>query len=186
MTKEEQQLYNELKKEIKRANQRILRLERETGLEQPFATKQLYDYIDNFAITKKGRVGLSSKWDLTQLKVVQKAVKDFLANNDFSTVRGVKKYKKELETELNDTVNYKQANTMYEAKKHWDWILDYIPRSEFFGYFVWPARRNNWTREKWIKNLNDALVHNKVNIADEDLRDDLIDLYNYFVRDYTG
>lgn len=186
MTKEEQQLYNELKKEIKRANQRILRLERETGLEHPFVVKQLYDYIDNFAITKKGRVGLSSKWDLTQLKVVQKAVKDFL-KSEFSTIRGIKKYKNKLELEVNDTLTYKQVNTMYEAKKHWTWILDWFTPSEFFRYFVQPARDNNWDRDKWIKVLSDAL-HKKegFNIADEDLKNDLIDLYNYFVRDYQG
>jgi len=174
MTKEEQQLYNELKKEIKKANQRILRLERETGIKNPFATKQLYDYIDNFAITKKRRVGLSIKWDLTQLKIVQKAVKDFLAS-DFSKISEVKKYKKELESNIGKKLTYKMANTIYESNKHYSWIYEYIPKSEFWGYWVKACNEYNWNRKKWIDEISDRIGK----IPDEELKQDLIALYIY-------
>ena len=42
MTPEEQKLYNDLKKLAKRANQRLVRLERLTGEKGTFASKQLY------------------------------------------------------------------------------------------------------------------------------------------------
>ena len=46
-TPTEASLFNLLKKEAKKANQRILRLERLTGQTSTFATKQLYDYLDS-------------------------------------------------------------------------------------------------------------------------------------------
>ena len=44
-TSEERILTNELRLLIKQANQRILRIERETGIKEGFATKQLLDYL---------------------------------------------------------------------------------------------------------------------------------------------
>ena len=184
MTKEELKLYNEVKKEVKKANQRILRLERLTGIEKPFAVKQLSDYLDTFAITGKGRVTVKKSMDLKQIGIVQKAVKDFL-KSEFSSVKGAKAYKNVLETELRENINFKQANIMYNARQHWSWIYDYFPGSEFFAVFVWPARRNNWSRELWIERLGQAISSKDNKIADEELRNDLIDLYRYFVEEYT-
>ena len=60
MSYQEQQLFNELKKLAKRANQRLLRMERLTGEQGLFASKQLYDYLDRVnGLTLKGRVRVS-------------------------------------------------------------------------------------------------------------------------------
>ena len=45
MTKEQQELYSELRLLVKRANQRILRIERLVGEKGTFDVKQLYDYL---------------------------------------------------------------------------------------------------------------------------------------------
>ncbi len=47
MTPEQASLFSEMKKLSKRANQRIVRLERETGLQDSFAIKQLKDYLSS-------------------------------------------------------------------------------------------------------------------------------------------
>lgn len=187
MTKEQEKLFFEMKKLVKRANQRILRLERLTGLDHPFAVKQLYDYIDEFAISEKGRVRTSKAWDLKQMKIVKKAVEDFV-NSDFSSIKKLKKYKQSLEEEVRDDLSWKQVNVMYEAKKHWDWILDYIPRSEFFKYFVEPAKEQKLGVDIWIERLGQAVQESSESqygerIPDIELRKDLEDLYNYFVRE---
>lgn len=176
-------LYNQLFKDVKRANQRILRLERLTGFKGAFATKQLYDYLDTFGITPKGRVRVNKGMNLKEMKIIQKAVKEFLGS-ELSTVKGAKKYKGMLEKEVRDNLSWKHANVMFEAKKHWTWIFDYFTPSEFFAIFVWPARRNNWTRELWIERLGEAIKKRGSKIPDEDLRNDLIDLYRYFVEEY--
>lgn len=56
MTPEQASLFNQMKKLSKQANQRILRLERYSGTNEPFATKQLADYLSSSTLnlwTKK-------------------------------------------------------------------------------------------------------------------------------------
>lgn len=45
MTQEEQKLYSDLQKLVKRANMRIYRLEKLTGKTETFGSKQLADYL---------------------------------------------------------------------------------------------------------------------------------------------
>ena len=56
MTPQQASLFNQLKKLSKQANQRILRLERYAETSEPFAVKQLADYLSSSKIdlwTKK-------------------------------------------------------------------------------------------------------------------------------------
>lgn len=56
MTPEQASLFNQMKKLSKQANQRILRLERYAETSEPFATKQLADYLSSSTLnlwTKK-------------------------------------------------------------------------------------------------------------------------------------
>lgn len=81
MTPYEASIFSEMKKLSKRANQRILRLERLTGANEPFATKQLADYLSSNLLnvwTRKGRVGVKSDLSVLQMKSVIKATKQFL------------------------------------------------------------------------------------------------------------
>ena len=47
MTPQQASLFNQLKKLSKQANQRILRLERYAQTKEPFAVKQLVDYLSS-------------------------------------------------------------------------------------------------------------------------------------------
>lgn len=83
MTQDELKLYNELKKLSKRANQRLVRLERLTGEQGTFASKQLYDYLDASelqALSRAGRVRVSKQFSITQMKAIIKATKQFLGS----------------------------------------------------------------------------------------------------------
>ena len=88
-------LFFEMKKLSKQANQRIVRLERETGIKNGFAIKQLKDYLTSENVktwTKKGRVGASKSYTEEQMMATIKATKNFL-KQDVSRVAGVKQYK---------------------------------------------------------------------------------------------
>lgn len=76
-----EQLYKELQKVAKRANQRILRLERLTNIKEPFDTKELFDYLSSEplkAVTKGGRVRVSKQMTESQLIAIIKATNEFL------------------------------------------------------------------------------------------------------------
>ena len=69
MTSDEKKLYNELKKEVSKANSRIRNLMK-LGIEEPFAVKQLHSYLGSRymdAITKGGYISLKGGYNLQQL-----------------------------------------------------------------------------------------------------------------------
>lgn len=95
MTAEQARLYTELKKLSKRANQRILRLEREFGTEN-LAIRNLRDKLaiePLQAWTFKGRVKVNKSMTEIQMKATIKATNQFL-NSKLSTKSGIKKAKK--------------------------------------------------------------------------------------------
>lgn len=97
MSSEEQQLFNELKKLSKRANQRIVRLEREFG-KDTWATRYLKDKLEADPLrawTITGRVKVNKNMTLAQMKATIKATNEFL-NSQISTKRGIAKTKKKV------------------------------------------------------------------------------------------
>ena len=95
MTAEQARLYTELKKLSKRANQRIVRLEREFGTEN-IAIRNLRDKLaiePLQAWTFKGRVKVNKSMTEIQMKATIKATNQFL-NSKLSTRSGIKKAKK--------------------------------------------------------------------------------------------
>ena len=95
MTAEQSRLYTELKKLSKRANQRIVRLEREFGTEN-LAIRNLRDKLaiePLQAWTFKGRVKVNKSMTEIQMKATIKATNQFL-NSKLSTRTGIKKAKK--------------------------------------------------------------------------------------------
>lgn len=176
MSREEQILYNQLQKLAKQANQRLLRIERLTGEKGTFASKQLYDYLGTTelnAITPSSRIKVSKAFNLNQLKAIKKATEQFLAQ-DVSKVSGVKKLTKQYSEQAEKPINYKQADVLYKSGKHYTWIYEYIPKSEFWDS-VKVAKNNGWDKETFIdhlKSLNSQLM-------DEELQADLEALYIY-------
>ena len=95
MTAEQARLYTELKKLSKRANQRIVRLEREFGTEN-LAIRNLRDKLaiePLQAWTVSGRVKVNKSMSEIQMKATIKATNQFL-NSKLSTKTGLKKAKK--------------------------------------------------------------------------------------------
>lgn len=120
LTREEQELFNELKKLSKRANQRIVRLEREFG-KDTWATKYLKEKLATEPLQAwsiSGRVKANKSMTVTQMKATIKATKEFL-NSSISTKRGVKKAKqkaiKTLKTRFSSDVSditYEEAEAL--------------------------------------------------------------------------
>lgn len=175
-SKEQTSLYNELKRLAKRANQRILRLERLTGKTGTFATKQLYDYLASDvlkALTSKGRVAVRRDFDQTGMKAVIKAVNIFLESD--STVKKVKKLVNEYSKQAGKELNFEQANTYYQAQKNYYWIYKYLTPSEFWA-IARECVTENWSEETFIDNISVYITDRTV---DEILKEDLRKLYNY-------
>lgn len=95
MTAEQSRLYTELKKLSKKANQRIVRLEREFGTEN-LAIRNLRDKLaiePLQAWTASGRVKVNKSMSEIQMKATIKATNQFI-HSKLSTKSGIKKAKK--------------------------------------------------------------------------------------------
>lgn len=176
---EDEKLFNELKKLSKRANQRILRIERLTGEKGYGIVRQLYDYLTSATlqgISKKGRVRASSKFTTMQMKAIIKATEDFL-KNDLSTVAGLKDYKRRQEKEAGIKFDWVSIGTIYSGKEAYNWIIgrNGLTESEFWGTWVPAAKRDGWSVETWTEQL--AIRINEE--IDYDLKQRMKALYDY-------
>lgn len=138
LKKEQQELFNELKKLSKRANQRIVRLEREFG-KDTWATKYLKEKLATDPLQAwsiSGRVKANKSMTVTQMKATIKATREFL-NSSISTKRGIKKAKQKaiktlktrFSTDVSD-ISYEEAEalTNFFDDKEVNGVTNFIPR----------------------------------------------------------
>ena len=153
LTREEQELFNELKKLSKKANQRIVRLEREFG-KDTWATKYLKEKLATEPLqawTISGRVKANKSMTVTQMKATIKATKEFL-NSSISTKRGIKKAKqkaiKTLKTRFSTDVSeisYEEAEALvnFFDDKEVNGITNFIPGSTVTGIIEEAREKQN-------------------------------------------
>ena len=187
LNSEQQQLFNELKKLSKRANQRIVRLEREFG-KDTWATKKLRDKLATEPLqawSKTGRVKVNKSMTTTQMKATIKATQQFL-NSKTSTKRGIKQVKKttikqlakSLGTDDEDLTN-EEAEALYYMLSD-DYVTDilkYIPASDFWA-LIEDAKEAGDSQESFISRISDYIEFGN----DVDMRNKLIMIYEKYVK----
>lgn len=150
MTTEEKELYNDLKKLVKRANQRLVRLERLTGEKDSFSSKQLFDYLSSEklkAVTKSNRIKIGN-FNLEQMEAIKSAVEDFLDKDSLSTLTNIKKYKTKVEKAIGTKVSFKDLSAIYKARDLWKWS------EEQYGSAFWTdfaPRILEQNKNEWIE-----------------------------------
>lgn len=148
MTTEEKELYNDLKMLVKRANQRLVRLERLTAEKDSFSAKQLFDYLSSEklkAVTKTNRIK-TENFNLEQMEAIKSAVEDFLDKDSLSTVSNIKKYKAKVEKSIGTKVSFKDLSSIYKARDLWKWSDDQYG-SAFWTDFaprILEQNKNEW------------------------------------------
>lgn len=187
MNKEQIELFNELKKLSKRANQRIVRLEREFG-KDTWATKNLRNKLATEPLqawTKSGRVKVNKSMTITQMKATIKATNQFL-NSKTSTIRGVKQVKKSTIKKLSKSLGTDEEDiTEEEAEALYDLttedfmpdILKYIPASNLWAIIL-DAKEKNDSLNNFIRRIEDYVIIGN----DMDLKRKLERLYNEYVK----
>lgn len=187
LNSEQQKLFNELKRLSKRANQRILRLEREFGKET-WATKKLRDRLEAEPIqawSKTGRIKVNKRMTTTQMKATIKATQQFL-NSKTSTKRGIKQVKKttikqlakSLGTEEEDLTD-EEAEALYNmlSDDYINDILKYIPASNFWA-LIEDAKEAGDSQDSFISRISDYIEFGN----DVDMRNKLIIIYEKYVK----
>lgn len=160
ISQEQQKLYEELKKFAKRANQRIVRLEREFGKDK-WAVKNLRDRLDTQKLnawTKTGRIKYNKSMTITELRAVIKATKQFL-NSQTSTKRGIKQVrKKQIEgikrsMSIDEEFTYEEAEALYRLFEDTDFtyfVAKYFTASEFWS-LIQEAKDQNLDENRFYR-----------------------------------
>lgn len=186
LNEEQLALYNELKKLSKRANQRIVRLERTFG-KDTWATKNLRNRLATEPLqawTKTGRVKVNKTMTITQMRATIKAVNQFL-NSKTSTRRGIKQVRKttikslakSLGTEEEDLTN-DEAETLFDmlSDDYVTDILQFIPPSDLWG-IIEEAKERKDTQEQFINRIKQYIDFGN----DLDMKNKLIAIYERYV-----
>lgn len=178
-TSEERLLTNELRLLIKQANQRLLRIERLTGIKEGYSSKQLLDYLSASplnAVTKGGRISFKEDYTFMQKYAIKKAIEDF-KKQDTSGIKGVKKYREYASNVLGKRVSYKQADVFYKATQQLGWLWDNgIDPSEYKRIFA--PKVKTMDKESWI----DMMAGHMRDIPDRQTVTNLEMLYDYLKK----
>lgn len=174
-TEDEKKLYSLIESNVKKANNRINKLEK-LGLKDAFAIQELRDKLDVKelqGLTKSGKISLKSGYNLTQLLAIQKATENFL--DDVSTLAEIKKLQREYETKLGKPLNLKQLNTLYQAQKRsWEWLESVFGSKETW-LDMYPNAKE-MSSDNWVEYIENRLKE----VNEEYMREDIEALYIYF------
>lgn len=169
----------ELFKLIKQANQRILRIERETGLKESFATKQLIDYLSSKpinAITKSGRISQKQDYTSMQQKAIEQAIKKF-KKSEVSTIKDIKKYVNKYSDIAGKKITYKMASTYYQVTSDLSWLYDSSLTESIFWRDFAPLVKTI-KKEEWVE----LVGLYKSQIPDRTIKENLEMLYDYIKK----
>lgn len=185
-----QKLYNELKKEVKKANQRLVRIERETG-KNSWAGKRLESKLDSYlnAWTETGRIRINKSMSMTKLHAIKKATKQFI-DSQTSTVGGIKRtiknqkqgMKQSLSREYGDTVEElsdEEVEALYDMFSD-DYAIDvmqFIPSSDIWQLII-DAKENRDTKTQFLERISTYLDYGN----DVDMKKKILHIYTKFVK----
>ena len=187
MNETQAELFRELTKLSKRANQRLVRLERAFG-KDTWAARKLRNRLDIEPVqawTNTGRVRVNKSMTITQLRATIKATQQFL-NSQTSTVRGVKQVRKQqianiskqLGTEEED-LTFEEAETLYMMFEDTDFTF-FVPRymtaSEFWAE-IEQAKEYNLNENEFIESLRQYIEFGN----DEEMLVRIRAIYNKYV-----
>lgn len=152
MAKED--LYQELQKEIRKANQRLDRIEKTFGKDS-WGSKTLRGQLAseklNKAISKTGKIKIDKTMSEAQLKGVQKAVGQFLKHSKSSTVSGIKSTIKSQKAGIKRGMNISDEDVdeiySYFENDDFRFLVDrYKEYSSDFINLMQEAKEKNWSK----------------------------------------
>lgn len=180
--------YEQLKKDVVKANNAIKRIEKVYG-EDSWGVNRLYNKLDNEqikGITKSGTIRVNKNMSDLQLKAIQKATNSFLENKKTSTLTGIKGTIKEVKNSLKATygdlghkLTNKEVNKLYDLVEDKDKriITEQIGASDVWATLV-QAKEEKLTKNKFIELIDNRT---QADINDLDTLEFLEDIYNNYM-----
>ena len=191
MNETQKELFRELTKLSKRANQRIVRIERKFG-KDTWGIKRLRNKLDIEPLqawTRAGRVRVNKKMSITQLRATIKATKQFLNSKATSTISGIKATRmKQIESikrnlSIEDfEISFEEAESLYTIYEDTDFesfAKYYFESAEELQVLIEEAKEGNYSENQFIKLINDYITFGN----DLEILERVKAIYNKYVKD---
>lgn len=155
--------------------------------EDSWAVKRLHAKIDNQkikGITDLGRISVTKKMTLEQLKQINKATQDFLKSKT-STIKGIKETIKKTKASFkakfgdDEELEDEEAETIYNffADSEFRDIVHMIEPSDAFIAIVQEAREKNSSYDNFGQMISDYIMVG----SDTNLKNKLQNIYNKYI-----
>ena len=190
--RDRRKLINEYNKNIRKVNIKLTRIRREFGNLQ-YSSKKLVEDITARKNLRKaynlksGHIQIRKSLSNADLRDLNSLLNKFLKTKT-RTIAGIKARREsakaglkqligDVDTDIDDESIDQFARTFQNAD--FRWLSRYgIDESEFIN-IVLESLRDSWTEDYFVETLVDYMQI----IPDEDMKDDLVGLYNKYVRD---
>lgn len=177
---EKTELFDKMKKLAKRANQRLVRLERAVDF-KPWAVRNLEKRLERAdALTEKGRIRYNKNMSISEMRKVIKASEYFL-DSKTSTVGGLKKRAKEVKKNFSKKldVTLEEADNLYQLfeVESTNEILKYLNPSELFA-LIEEAKEKKLDEEQFTDLFKQYVEFTE----DNTLKNSVMKLYNEEIR----
>lgn len=194
----------ELKQLVKKANQRIARIESRYGDNMgmgSWGVRNLYDALDNGVVNGisqlSGKIQIKKNMSPTQLKAIQKATQKFLDNEKTSTLKGINEVKRSVREGIKRSLSNpnpeksrsgsveitdKDAETLYSflEDKTLRSTVEKIGASDVWNFLINAKEHQEQGDEFGLKDfLRDVKNHSEV-MPDANMLDDLETIYNRY------
>ena len=179
--------YKALQKEIHKANQRITRIESRYG-EDAWAIHDLYGKLNMApkAITSFGQIRITKDMSQAQLNLVRRSIKEFLKSKT-STLTGIRETKNNIMSGLKKSLSAtqdvelsdKEIQALFKLVDDKDTrdTVEKIGASEMWKFLI-DAREKKENKMDFLAKIKK--YYNYTN--DLDVKDDLADFYNKYVK----
>ena len=175
----DEKFVNDLKKEITKANRRLLALEKFTGKPYSWAGQKLYDELSVEKLnawSSKNRIVLNKNLSDNDLKRIKSSVEKFL-NSKTSTVRNVKKRAAGIKASFKSGIGVsdEQAERIYQAFEEdvIKWAMRYLDASELWA-LIQEAKETNMSETRFESEfLKRAEIAGNIDADFKDLIDEL-------------
>ncbi len=180
--------YKEIQKEVRKANQKIRRIQAKYG-DDAWAvhnvTEKLSSNLINAINPYSGEIRIRKTMNQAQLNAVRRATNEFLRSKT-SSITGIKEAKKNMQDSLKSTLsdeNFeltdREAQALYRAVEDRDLrsTAEYIGASTLWSELI-DAQKKNKSKDQFYESL---LQHNIV-LNDLDMVNDLERIYNIYMN----
>lgn len=160
--------FEELKKKVSIANQRMDKIEKVYG-KKSWGTKKVYDKFENnleHLLTKNGRISIKKSYSDFELRAINRITTNFLKSKSTSTLIGVRNLIKNVKKGISDTldVDAKEAEVLYNTffDDTLKWLFQYIEPSDAWA-LIEESNIKGFSKDRFIKEIDNIVDVDRLN-----------------------